>query len=99
MIFSADSSGCGQSRIPGGRVLQADSSSTIQGREGLAHVHCLKTSLIPHREEWDSLSERLETVGQGGTHGVTGDSLTPALRGKLGAGGEQEKKELMSWDG
>lgn len=56
------------------------------------------TPLIPHREEWDSLPERLEMVGQGGTHGMTRDSLTPALKG---AGRKQEKKRMnvWSWDG
>lgn len=82
MTFSPASDGPGQSRIPGGRVFRADSksSNTFQGGEGVVHVHCLRTSLIPCREEWDSLSERLGMVGQGGTcvNGVTGDPLTPS---------------------
>lgn len=100
MIFSPASNGPGQSRIPGGRALQADSksSNTFQGGEGVVHVHCLWTSLIPHREEWDSLSERPGVVGQGGTrvNGVTGDPLTPCSEESLGAGGGQEKKEQVS---
>lgn len=100
MIFTPASNGPGQSRIPGA---DSKSSNTFQGGKGLVHVHCLWTSLIPRRDERDSLSERLGMVGQGGTcvNGVTGDPLTPMLGGESG-GRRRAGEEITSvcpWGG
>lgn len=75
----------------------------FRGREGVVCVHCLWTSLIPHKEQWDSLSERLGMVGQGGTcvNGMIGDPLTPALRGQSGGrrrAGEK-RTSVQPWGG